>query len=482
MPSGDGPTIRRQKIRRDEETMSKTTPPQTASSPVLRRHVLTAGAAAGLAGLGMSDVRPARAEETMHPQRAEHFDVVVVGGGSSGVAAAVSAARLGARTALFERYGFLGGAATNALVQTYCGFFYSRHQPEWAVGGIGKEYLDGLAKYTGKVDPLPSSSGNWVIPFDAESAKVALDELVIGAKVTTRLHSWLVDVRRDGDRIMAVRLADHAGIYEVAAPVFVDATGEGDLAFQAKVPMAFVGERRQVGSFCARIGGIPADVKLSAAQLTPIAAAAQPPAGAPARIRENGGVLMHIPGTDDLWWMGIDVVNDGLFSATMTETAQVCRATAWAFIRGLRALPGCERATLVATGPQVGIRESRHPLARHMLNENEVVEGRGSDTIVARGAWYVERHNALGAAQIVNIGGPGYFGIPADALRAAQVRNLWLAGRITGADPVATASLRVMGTGFATGQAAGTAAALALKGKTDYATLRTALLDHGAIL
>jgi len=407
--------------------------------------------------------------------------VAVVGGGAAGVAAAVAAARLGARTALVERYGFLGGAATNSLILTYDGFFYRRPSPEWAVGGIGRELLDRLGKFANKVEPALSVNRNWVVLFNPESAKAALDDLVLEAGVTARMHALLVDVRRDGDRIEAVGVADHAGRFEIAAGAFVDASGEADLAALAKVPMAASDPAGQAASFCARIGGVPRDVGIDPAVLGE-ASAAVPPAERLATLRANGGFLFRLEENGDLWWMGMDVRADGLSSASLTEAEQRCRATAWAVIRQLRRFPGYEGATLVGSGAQLGIRATRHPRARHMIDDAAALAGGRVDNSVGRSVWPMERHDTPGRPTLAYIGGEGFFDIPADALRAAEVDNLWLAGRTVGASPGAFGSLRVMGTGFATGQAAGAAAALATQGRPGYAALRAALLDQGAII
>ncbi|HXP95715.1 MAG TPA: FAD-dependent oxidoreductase [Telmatospirillum sp.] len=417
----------------------------------------------------------------MTATRRERFDIVVIGGGAAGVAAAVSAARLGAKTALVERYGFLGGAATNSLILTYDGFFYRRPRPEWAIGGIGRELLDRLEKFENKVAPILSSNGNWVVPFNPESAKAAFDDLVIEAKVSVRMHAMLVDARRVADRIEAVVVADHAGRFEIAADSFVDASGEGDLAALAGAPMAERDPAKQAASLCARIGGIARDVKIDSVTLTNVCAAV-PSAERPATLRANGGFLLRLEENDDFWWMGTDISTDGLSSESLTQAEQNCRATAWAFIRRLRSVPGCERATLVATGAQLGIRETRHPMARYMLSEAEATEGRRATTAIGRAAWQMERHDAPGRPSLAFIGGDGFFDIPADATRCAEIENLWLGGRTIGADRGAFSSLRVMGTAFAIGQAAGAAAALAARGTTDYVALRQALLDQGAIL
>lgn len=419
--------------------------------------------------------------QTERKERCERFDIAVVGGGSAGVAAAVAAARLGAKTVLIERYGFLGGAATNALIMTYDGFLYRRETPEWAVGGVGRELLDRLERFGGKVEPVLSPNRNWVLPFNTESAKAALDSLVLEAGVVTRLHALLIEAHRSDTHIQRLVVADHLGRLEIIADAFIDASGEGDLSALAGVPIAFAESPRYAASLCARIAGVPADITVDRAWLSQIGAAV-PDDERLATLRADGGFVLRLPENGDLWWMGVDASTDGLSSASLSEGEQKCRATAWAFIRQMRRVPGCERATLAATGVQLGIRETRHPLARYMISEAEALAGQRVDDPVARAAWQLERHDTPGRPTIAPIGGEGFYDIPADAIRAAVIENLWLAGRTVGADRAAFSSLRVMGTAFATGQATGAAAALALQGRSGYPALRAALLDQGAIL
>ena len=136
----------------------------------------------------------------------ERYDVVVAGGGAAGVAAAVGAARAGARTLLVERYGFLGGAATNALVLSYCGFFTPGEPPVRTIGGVGAELLAGLSALGFDIAPVRSKSGNWIVILDVEAVKLALDRLVLGAGVALHLHTRLVAVARRGSRIDAVKI------------------------------------------------------------------------------------------------------------------------------------------------------------------------------------------------------------------------------------------------------------------------------------
>ena len=156
-----------------------------------------------------------------------------------------------------------------------------------------------------------------------------------------------------------------------------------------------------------------------------------------------------------------------------------------ALIAALRTtVPGFERAWLAQTGPQIGVRETRHPAARDAVTRDDIVRGRHRADGIARGAWPIELHAEAGKPVYEAVGGEGYFHVPLDALHAAGVDNLWYAGRVIGSDPMAYGSIRVMGTSFATGEAAGVAAAMTADTGLgpDAAAVRDRLLDCGALI
>ena len=414
----------------------------------------------------------------------ETYDVVVAGGGAAGIGAALGAAAAGARVLLLERYGFLGGAATNAGVLTYCGLYQAGESPRQAVGGAAERLLAGLAALGGEVAPIRSRSGNWVVPFDPEALKRAADEVVGAAGAECRLHALVTGTARAGATLGALRVTDHAGTTEIAARAFVDASGEATLASLAGVPHVVPGPGGHVqpGSATMRVGGLPPEAMPDRDTLARVAARAN--AVLPdAPVRPDGGVFMPMSGAGEAWWMCVDLPTDGLTAASLTAAEQAARRAAWAVLAALREEPGMGGARLLATGPQFGVRETRRCAALAEVTGAAVAEGRRDPTGIARGAWPMEVHEAPGRAAYTPVGGEGFYDIPLDTLRAQGLDNLLYAGRVAGADRAAYGSTRVMGTAFATGQAAGVAAALVAGGGAgDADAVRAALLGQGAIL
>ena len=420
--------------------------------------------------------------------RLDKYDVVVVGGGAAGVAAAVGARRHGARTLLVERYGFLGGEAASANVLSYCGFFKQGEKPQQVVGGVGASVLDGLARLGFEVAPLRAPSGNWIVMLDPEAIKYAIDRVVSAAQVDCRLHCSLIGAHRSGGRIEAVTLFDHAGAFDVEASALVDASGDANLGFAAQVPSMADLEpwrRRQVASFPVRFAGVAADINVDREALAALMAHFRND-DPQAFVRGHGGHFIRLPRSNDLWWMGIDLLTDGLDSSDLGVVERKARDFSWRFLELLRArLPGFAQAYIVATGPQLGVRDSRQLQTRYRITEHDVLQGLRRDDGVALGCWPAEVHSGTGnGPKFQPVGGDGCYHLPLAALRAVGIDNLWLGGRVIGCDELAYGSLRVMGTAFASGHAAGVAAAVCANGGSadDYRSVRQELLRQGALL
>lgn len=409
------------------------------------------------------------------------YDVVVVGGGAAGVGAALGAREAGARTLLIERAPFLGGAATWSSVLTYCGFWTQNDPPAAVVGGVGERVLHGLAALGGMIGPVRMGhTGVVVAVIDPEATKLVLDRMCGGPD--TLLHATVIEATLHGDRLESVRFWDHAGMHEVRASAFVDASGEADLAFLAGVRTRYgTGGNVQNGTLAMRVGGISAEANVDRALWAEAIGAAK---SRGKLLTKENGLVTRLPISNDVIAFLIDEAYDARDAASTTAAEQSGREQAWAYLEVIRALPGCEGAYLVSTGPAIGTRESRHIAAHYQLTRTDVIENATFDDAVALGGWPVEFHGAPGAPNLwIRLRDDGAYQIPLRTLQSLGATNLFAAGRTLDADAHAFSSVRVMGTAFATGHAAGIAAALVARGDAPEAgAVRHELLRQGALL
>jgi hypothetical protein len=280
-----------------------------------------------------------------------------------------------------------------------------------------------------------------------------------------------------------VSVADHAGVHELRGRVFIDATGEADLAHHAGAEVRYGHDGWvQNGTLGVRFGGLAPDAEITRDSLRTAVQKAKH-AGVTGLTAETG-LIARMPISGDLITYLADEGYDARDAAQTSRAELSARRQAQRYLHVIRALPGCSTAYIVSTGPELGTRESRHLCGRHQLTEQEVLTPRPTGDAVAIGAWPIEYHPGPGIpSEWRFIGDPGYYGIPLDVLRSRNTDNLFAAGRTVDGDRGAGASLRVMGTAFATGHAAGIAAALTVRnGNPLPSAVRTELDRQGARL
>ncbi len=393
------------------------------------------------------------------------YDVVVVGGGAAGLAAALGAAGAGARTALVERYGFLGGMATSAMVGTICGLYRTTTSgpPELLNGGVAETVARRLAAMEGCGEPVRRGR-TFVLPYTPFAFACLADDLAAAAPgLDVQLHARCVGV--DGaPAIEALRVATWEGVRELAARAVVDASGDAVVAHLAgaATETAPVAER-QLSSLvfvlqhvdtdrldqAARFGALRA---LAAAEheghlpkgAANLALAPSPHPGEVVCKLALGGIAEETPPGPDF----------------LTRAEQEGRRRTRAVVDRLRALPAFARAFVSHAAPQVGVRESRRVVGRYRLTRDDVLAGRAFEDGVARASWPIElwEEGRLGATYEYLEDGRTYE-IPLRALRARDVENLFVAGRCMSASHEALGSARVIGTCLAAGEAVGRAAA-----------------------
>ncbi len=419
-------------------------------------------------------------------------DVVVAGGGPAGLGAALAAARLGARVALCERYGFLGGNLTVAAVGTICGLYVRDDAGEFelVVGGIAAEVADELTRANAGVGPVPFKE-TAVFLYVPWSAKRLADQLVADAgSIELLLHSLVGDVVVDGDELRAVVVATKRGPKAVAGKVFVDCTGDADVATFAGVPTELGPPgSRQYASMQFVMQHVDSERAMEAVT------------GLSDLIAQHGGHLSRDGGAI------IPTFRAGEFVGAMTrvrnpdgspiDVTDVRQAT-WGEVEGRRLAeeaadflkahaPGFGDAFLDDTATALGVRETRRVVGDYVLTGEDVAGGARFDDAVAQGAWPREYHVTGRSTEYCFLPPGVSYDVPYRSLRPRGARNLLVAGRCLSADHHALASTRVMGPSLAVGQAAGTAAWLAARdgvpvADVDVGELRASLCAQGARL
>jgi hypothetical protein len=405
------------------------------------------------------------------------YEVAVLGGGPAGIAAAVAAARAGRRTLLIERYGFLGGMGTAAGVTNFCGLhanvFGEMHR---VVQGIASELLARIDRLGGLNAPHLVLGKILAQAYDTPAYKIAADDLLAAHKVDILFHALGAGVvMRDTGRINALMVETKAGRQAIAADIFIDCSGDGDLA-------AWAGAAFEVGdnagsmlypSMMFRLNGIdpqrageawrtiPALMEKAEADGThhfPRKAAIVRPQRSQVEWRVNFTQLAREDGT---------AIN-GLEPDDLTRGEVEGRRQAVNAFDFLRTVPGFEKSYIVDLPPQLGIRETRRVIGGYMLSGEDVLGCASFEDSIGVNGWPMEVHVAGDVIfKFPPIpGSRGFNEMPYRVLVPAGIDNLLVAGRCASMTHDGQSAARVSGACFAMGEAAGAAAALALSGNT----------------
>ncbi len=438
-------------------------------------------------------------------------DVVVAGGGPAGLCAALAAARMGRSTVLVERYGFIGGMTSAALVYPWMTFHTL--EGKQVIAGLAQEIVDRLQERGASPGHMRDTVGftKTLTPFRLEVFQVLALDMLEEAGVKVLLHSFIDRVSAENGRISALGLTTKSGPVEVAGKVFVDATGDADVAHLAGVPCLKGRDsdgKAQPMTLKFRMRGVDL-AKVKAYMLehpeefykrTPVEELpGLPLTGICGFYRHWKEAGLPINRDQVLFFAGPEA-DEVLVNTTRvqgldgTQAEDLSRAEAEGRRQALmvadfmrRSLPGFEQASISQMGAQIGVRESRRIQGEYVLGTEDVVSGRRFGDAIARSGYPVDIHDPTGqGVKSEWVKGDGAYDIPYRSLIAQGVDNLLAAGRCISTSHEALGTTRLTPSCMATGQAAGVAAALAAESgaprEVSVVELQRLLRLQGAIL
>ena len=456
----------------------------------------------------------------------ENYDVVVTGGGCAGIAAAISAAKAGMKTLLIEAGSMIGGELITGLPVD--GALNARG--EWVVGGVLKEILDEHERLGGYIGAINDWRLIWYVCIDPEIMKLAVANVVRRAGVHVWMYSFAEDVVRRGDEITGVVVINKRGRTLVEAPVYIDASGDGDIALRAGAQMMISNDKGEFQpiTMLFRIGGVetrdllqfcvdhPENLAVGesewmGASLTPKQCAQNLyDQGQPAVFFKASGPLITggiergelqqtaligiIPVSSERKEVSVNTTRianvDATDAVALSNAFNTLTDQAWRSIAFMRNnIPGFENSYFSGLSHRIGIRETRRVVGDYILTGDDVLNARKRDDGIGKGSHHVDIHGD-GTKQVrIPVADGGSYDMPYDMIMAKGIRNLYVAGRCMSADREGHGSARVMGPCMAQGEAAGLGAALTIRSNrpgdirsVDVGHLRSELKKQGAIL
>ncbi len=412
------------------------------------------------------------------------FDVAVIGGGFTGVAAAVAAARGGARVILIEKANCLGGAATNCLVNPFMPYTTEINGEKVALSAGIFEEINNLLRERGAMMGTR---------FLEEDLKLVLNRLVLSAGVELLFHAYISCAQKNGDgKIESVTIATRSGEESIFADYFIDATGDAQLAFLADCPVTLGREPDhlcQPMTLCFRLGNVDVEKFMASKPRYTEAYQKALEAGAIKNPRENV-LVFNNPIKNVLHFNTTRIVkHDPTNPWDVTKAEIMAREQVFEIIDFLKKhADGLENSFLMMTAAEIGVRESRMIVGDYVLTEQDCRNCVKFDDAIAACNYDIDIHNPEGTGTSHYYFPKGeYYTIPYRSLIPKNAENLLVAGRCISSDHGAQASYRIMPVVCCLGEAAGEAIALAVGEKCtvreiDVPTLQKNLKKNGAFI
>lgn len=445
------------------------------------------------------------------------FDVVVAGGGVSGTMAAIAAGRCGAKVLILEQSGYLGGTLTGCGVGPMMTFHAGEKQ---VIQGLMEEMVQRLKDrgYSGGHVHDTTQYISYLTPFSAEGLKLVLDEMVQEAGCQVLFHTFIGGAETEEGSIRGLTVCNKDGMHLIKGKIFVDATGDGDVAAFAGAPVKKGREEDGASQpmtmkmkLCnVRTEEVKAHIREHIQEFpriqgnTHLLDSGEPLAAAgfvPEFQKAKAAGEISIPREDVLFFEtnvpGEFIINttriidhDATDAESLSHAEVLGRQQCEELVRFLRKyVPGFREAHLEFTGPSVGVRGSRQLVGDYILTAEDILERKKFQTVIAHSAYPIDIHNPKGeGTNSVFLSEPGtYYSIPYEVMTCPQFNNLLVTGRCISATFEAQAAIRVTPSAGAIGQAGGVAAALSAGEAVDVhhvdvKKVQQVLLEQGAYL
>lgn len=394
----------------------------------------------------------------------QSYDVLVIGGGAAGVAAAVGAARQGARVALLERKAYLGGKATAAMVGTICGLYYRSENPKsrFVSDGFSREFGARLQRLS-ETKPVHFKHGLHFLPYTPLAFKRLCDELMQGAGVEVYFHATVSDVTVSEKRLnnLTALVLDRRVIFE--ADQVIDCTGEALVSALAEIPLIEESTYQTAAQVFVmeNVGTLPPEA-LSMTLMREIRRGID--AG---KVDPVSSRVTVVPGSyrSGQIWLKLSIplpIDNALNKATQLEF--FARKQVEEIARFLKnEVPIFNNAHLGEVAAEVGIRTNHRNEGKYILTGKDVLNGQKWADGIAKGAWPIEDWGLEKKPTMTFFPMDTHYDIPRRCLESKHLDNLWFAGRHISADAEAIASARVIGTCLDTGFVAGKASVEAIR-------------------